>query len=68
MVKTLEVGLADAPEPSTVHRQARVDALPPVRNMADIAERLSDDHDRQYPIYRGMTLHTPEPAVTSGFR
>jgi hypothetical protein len=58
MFKTLEVGLADAPEPSTVHRQARVDALPPVRDMADIAERLSDDHDRQYPIYRDMTLHT----------
>ena len=39
-------------------RQARVDALPPVRGFADIASRLSDSYDEAYPIYRNMTLHT----------
>ena len=58
MFKELEVGVADDPGVSTVHRQARVDALSPVRNAADIAARLSDDADPLYPIFRNMTLHT----------
>ena len=58
MFKHLEVGEADTPEPSTLHRQARVDALPAVRNADDIAARLSDHEDPDYPIYRNMTLHT----------
>jgi hypothetical protein len=58
MFKTLEVGTADPPEPSTLHRQARVDALPPVRDAAEIGARLSDTADAEYPIYRDMTLHT----------
>lgn len=58
MFKELEVGTADVPGVSSVHRQARVDALPAVRTRADIAARLSDSADAAYPIYRNMTLHT----------
>ena len=58
MFKHLEAGEADEPEPSTLHRQARVDALPAVRSLADVASRLSDVADAAYPIYRNMTLHS----------
>ena len=58
MFKHLQVGVADAPEPSTLHRQARVDALPAVASLADIAARLSDTADASYPLYRNMTLHS----------
>ena len=58
MYKHLEVGVADVPEPSTVHRQARVDSMDPPRTMDDIAARLSDRADSQYPIFRDMTLLT----------
>ena len=58
MFKELEVGVADEPEPSTLHRQARVDALPPARTADDIRAILSDDADPVYPIYRDMTLTT----------
>ena len=80
MFKLLEVGLADEPGPSTLHRlanpnpkpnpnpspdpnltlhrQARVDALPVPRSLADVATRLSDVSDAAYPIYRNMTLHS----------
>lgn len=43
---------------SSQHRQARVDALPPVRSATDVAARLSDTADEAFPIYRNMTLHT----------
>jgi hypothetical protein len=43
---------------SSAHRQARLDALPAARTAADIAARLSDTADAQYPIYRTMTLTT----------
>jgi len=58
MYKHLAPGTIQNPEASTVHRQARVDALPPPRTRADIIERLSDATDRAYPIYREMTLAT----------
>jgi len=58
MYKALGAGVLDKPEPSSVHRQARVDALPPVRSRADIASRLSDTADGEYPLYRDMTLAT----------
>ena len=58
MFKELEVGVADDPEPSTLRRQARVDALPPARTADDIRAILSDDADPVYPIYRDMTLTT----------
>ena len=54
----LEVGVVDGPESSTLHRQARVDALPAVASLEDIAARLSDHADAEWPIYRNMTLHT----------
>ena len=56
MYKHLEVGVADGPENSTLHRQARVDALPPARSLADVKARLSDTADSAYPIFRDMTL------------
>ena len=46
----------DPPDPSTVHRQRRVDALPPVSSMADVMARLSDTADKAYPIFRPITL------------
>ena len=58
MYKHLEVGKADAPGPSTIHRQARVDSLAPTRTMDDIIARLGDRADDQYPIFRNMTLLT----------
>ena len=53
-----QVGIADAPEPSTLHRQARIFALSPARSAADIRAILSDHADPAYPIFRGMTLTT----------
>ena len=43
---------------SSYHRQARIDALPPPASSEDIAERLSDTSDPDWPIYRQMTLAT----------
>ena len=36
--------------------QATVDLLPPPRTFADVASRLSDDSDTDYPIFRAMTI------------
>lgn len=41
---------------STLHRQARLDSLPPPRSVADVQARLSDTHDATWPIFRPMTL------------
>jgi len=67
MFKHLQVGVADGPEPSTLHRQARVDSLPAVTSLAEIASRLSDQSDPLYPIYRPMTLHTLILDANSGW-
>jgi hypothetical protein len=56
MYKELEVGRADAPNNSTLHRQARVDEMPPPRTLGDVKATLSDAADAEYPIFRGMTL------------
>jgi len=58
MYKTLERGTADVPHASTLHRQARVDALPAPRSAADVRLLLSDASDPRYPIFRNMTLVT----------
>lgn len=58
MYKELEVGVADEPDPSTLHRQARLDSLPPPRSVADVRARLSDHADATYPVFRTMTLAT----------
>ena len=58
MFKHLEAGIADQPAPSTLHRQARADALPTPRSLAEVARVLSDVADAAYPIYRNMTLHS----------
>ena len=39
-----------------MHRQARFDALPAARTIADVRARLSDTADAAYPVYRPMTL------------
>lgn len=49
-------GALDPPRPSTAHRQARVDSLPAPRTAADVRARLSDTADREYPVFRPMTL------------
>ena len=43
-------------DPSSAHRQRRLDALPAPRSAQDVAVRLSDAHDAQYPVYRTTTL------------
>merc|ERR1711918_42927 len=58
MYKHLQPGELDGPEASTVHRQARVDQLAAPRNRTDIANILSDTHDKELPIFRVMTLAT----------
>merc|ERR1712083_1226506 len=60
MYKHMEspMGPLDNFRPSTVHRQARVDALPPPKEKDDIIQLLSDTKDRKYPIFRNMTLAT----------
>jgi len=50
--------IAQKAKPSTVHRQARVDELPASRDRQDIMQRLSDSHDKSFPIFRNMTLVT----------
>ena len=52
-------------EASTLHRQARVDALPPVRTANDILHRLGDTEDANYPIYRNITLMTSLITITT---
>jgi hypothetical protein len=44
------------PDPSTLHRQARLDSLPPPQHAADIITLLGDTHDIAFPIYRNITL------------
>merc|ERR1712217_432424 len=56
--KTLQPGVLDPPEPSSRHRQSRVDALPGVRDVDDIISRLSDAADRKFPIFRNITVGT----------
>lgn len=54
--------LRDIPEEgdrsSSHHRQARVDAMPRSSSWTDIVTRLGDQQDRNYPIYRNITLST----------
>ena len=57
---------ADLGEPSTVHRQARIDELPAPTSTDDIAAILGDDDDSAYPIYRDITLTTSTLDATSG--
>merc|ERR1712039_800405 len=54
--KNYKPGVVDLPEPSSVHRQARVDKLPPPRSVEDVKEQLSDASDKDYPIFRDETI------------
>lgn len=58
MYKELMPGILDEPELSTVHRQARVYALPALHSVEDIVARLSDTADADYPIFRNITIGT----------
>ena len=49
-------GRLDSSDASTVHRQRRLDALPPPHTFEDVAARLGNTEDVQYPIYRETTL------------
>lgn len=53
-----ELVVSDYHEASTLHRQARVDSLPAPRSAQDIKAILSDTADREYPVFRNMTLAT----------
>ena len=43
---------------SSAHRQATLDSYTAPQTASDIVMRLSDTSDREYPIYRDMTLAT----------
>eukprot|EP00931_Biecheleriopsis_adriatica_P073154 TRINITY_DN47499_c0_g1_i1.p1 TRINITY_DN47499_c0_g1~~TRINITY_DN47499_c0_g1_i1.p1 ORF type:complete len:392 (+),score=73.41 TRINITY_DN47499_c0_g1_i1:29-1177(+) len=58
MYKSLLPGELDPQEASTLHRQARADALPAPRDRRAVMAILSDAEDREYPIYRDETLAT----------
>ena len=49
-------GRLDSVDASTAHRQRRLDELPAPRTPRDVADRLGDTQDAQYPIYRDTTL------------
>eukprot|EP00928_Gymnodinium_smaydae_P049981 TRINITY_DN33587_c0_g1_i1.p1 TRINITY_DN33587_c0_g1~~TRINITY_DN33587_c0_g1_i1.p1 ORF type:complete len:390 (-),score=43.58 TRINITY_DN33587_c0_g1_i1:262-1431(-) len=61
-----ELIVSDIGDTSTLHRQARVDSLPPPRTTQDIKKILSDIGDGEYPIFRDMTLTTLILDGTSG--
>ena len=46
------------PNPSPINRQARLDQLPPPQTWSDVAVRLGDMKDPNWPIYRDATLLT----------
>lgn len=56
--KRLGYGVTDPPQPSSVARQARVDALPPPRSRGDVAAVLSDAADADYPLFCDITIAT----------
>ena len=59
MFKHLPAGeRVDTGDNSTVHRQARIDALPVPRSAADVARILGDTADAAFPVYRDITLTT----------
>ena len=59
---------------SSLHRQARFDALPAPRGREDVARLLSDEGDEEYPVFREMTLaslvldasRTTDPSAVDG--
>lgn len=67
MFKHLEEGIAvDLGDPSTMHRQARINDLPAPASTDDIAAILGDDGDSEYPIYRDITLTSSTLDATTG--
>eukprot|EP01079_Euglenida_sp_SAG-EU17-18_P009312 gene9312-1677_t len=58
MYKTMSPVPDQRNDTSTIHRQARVDQLPPSATGADIVSRLGDTTDPDWPIYRPITLIT----------
>ena len=51
-------GVLDGVEPSSVHRQRRLDEMSVPHTARDISIRLGDTEDTQLPIYRNGTLTT----------
>jgi len=56
--KHLEIGVADEPEDSSMHRQATVDSMAASHDVDDIKARLSDTSDTDFPLFRDMTIAT----------
>lgn len=56
MYKHMSNNTIDAPDASTEHRQARINALPVAKSVGDVRAAVSDTQDRAFPIYRNMTL------------
>ncbi len=50
------LGVPDAGDNSTEHRQSRIDRLPAPHSVADVANILGDTADAAYPLYRTITL------------
>merc|ERR1712070_389620 len=51
-------GRLDSAQPSTMHRQDRLNVLPAPHVEQDVRSRLGDTHDEAFPIYRNITLTT----------
>jgi len=56
--KTYKPGVIDEAQPSSVHRQAKVDSLPAPRSREDVMKLLSDTSDTAYPVFRNITMGT----------
>ena len=54
--KWMDVAQDSTHAASSLHRQARFDALPAPRGREDVARLLSDEGDDEYPVFREMTL------------
>ena len=54
--KWMDVAQDGSHAASSLHRQARFDALPAPRGREDVARLLSDEGDDAYPVFREMTL------------
>ena len=54
--KWMDVAQDGSHAASSLHRQARFDALPAPRGREDVARLLSDEGDDEYPVFREMTL------------
>ena len=53
-------------DPSSQHRLARVQELPPAQDDSDVLSILGDTYDHQYPIYRNGAPPDSAATITTG--